>query len=182
MLRTWSLDLVSAIRQYLLAALLLAGSFVPVFAQSSNDPVGSSQVRSIHGEWQLRCGQPPGSSVEKCGLVQSVKAEDRPNVALTVVFLKSSDGKTRLLRVVAPLGVLLPTGLGLKIDNADVGHASFLKCGLAGCVAEVVVDDALIKKMQTGSNAVFIIFQTPEFGIGVPISLAGFSDGLTQLN
>lgn len=155
---------------------------MPVLAQSSNNPIGSSQVRSVHGEWQLRCGQPPGSSVEKCGLVQSVKAEDRPNVALTVVFLKSADGKTRLLRVVAPLGVLLPTGLGLKIDNVDVGHASFLKCGPAGCVAEVVVNDELIEKLKTGSNAVFIIFQTPEFGIGVPISLAGFSDGITQLN
>lgn len=172
----------SPIRQLFLAISLLAGSFAPVLAQSSTESIGSSEVRSIHGEWQLRCGQPPGSSVEKCGLVQSVKAEDRPNVALTVVFLNSSDGQTRLLRVVAPLGVLLPTGPGLKIDNVDVGHASFLKCGPAGCVAEVVVNDELIQKMQTGSNAVFIIFQTPEFGIGVPISLAGFSDGLTQLN
>lgn len=172
----------SPIRQLFLAISLLAGSIAPVLAQSSTESIGSSEVRSIHGEWQLRCGQPPGSSVEKCGLVQSVKAEDRPNVALTVVFLNSSDGQTRLLRVVAPLGVLLPTGLGLKIDNVDVGHASFLKCGPAGCVAEVVVNDELIQKMQTGSNAVFIIFQTPEFGIGVPISLAGFSDGLTQLN
>jgi invasion protein IalB len=111
-----------------------------------------------------------------------VKAEDRPNVSLTVIFLRSFDGKTRILRVVAPLGVLLPTGLGLKIDDADVGHASFLKCGPVGCVAEVIVNDDLIKKLQTGSSAVFIIFQTPEFGIGVPISLAGFSDGLTKLN
>lgn len=172
----------STIRHSLLAIVLLAGSFVPALAQSSDGPIGSSKVRSVHGEWQLRCGQPPGSSVEKCGLVQSVKAEDRPNVALTVVFLKSFDGKTRLLRVVAPLGVLLPTGLGLKIDNADVGHASFLKCGPAGCVAEVVADDTLIDKMKSGSNAVFIIFQTPEFGIGVPISLAGFSEGITELN
>lgn len=173
----------STIRQLLLAAILTAGTFSPVLAQSSSsDPIGSSEVRSLHGEWQLRCGQPPGSSVEKCGLVQSVKAEDRPNIGLTVVFLKSLDGQTRLLRVVAPLGVLLPTGLGLKIDDADVGHASFLKCGPAGCVAEVVVNDELVEKMQTGSNAVFIIFQTPEFGIGVPISLAGFSDGLAKLN
>ncbi len=170
-----------ALRQLLLSTLLLAASFTSVSAQSAGDPIGSSQVRSVHGEWQLRCGTPPGSSVEKCGLVQSVKAEDRPNVALTVVFLKSFDGQTRLLRVVAPLGVLLPTGLGLKIDNADVGHAAFLKCGPAGCVAEVVVNDELVSKLQTGTSAVFIIFQTPEFGIGVPISLAGFTDGLTKL-
>ncbi len=171
-------------RQLLIPALMIGAlcAPAPAPAQTSGDGISSSEVRSLHGAWQLRCGQPPGSSVEKCGLVQSVKAEDRPNVALTVIFIKSFDGKTRILRVVAPLGVLLPTGLGLKIDGADVGHASFLKCGPVGCVAEVIVNDDLVKKMQTGSDAVFIIFQTPEYGIGVPISLAGFTEGLTQLN
>jgi len=114
--------------------------------------------------------------------VQSVKAEDRRNVSLTIIFLRSFDGEKKLLRVVAPLGVLLPTGLGLKIDGEDVGHAPFLKCGQIGCVAEVVADEKLVDKMRSGSNAIFIIFQTPEEGIGVPIDLAGFSDGLTQLN
>lgn len=172
----------SALRQVLFSFFLLAPFCLSALAQTSNDPVSSSEVRSLHGAWQLRCGNPPGSSVEKCALVQSVKAEDRPNVSLTVIFLKSFDGQTRIMRVVAPLGVLLPTGLGLKIDDADVGHASFQKCGPVGCVAEVIVNDGLVEKMQTGSSAVFIIFQTPEFGIGVPISLSGFSDGLTQLN
>jgi invasion protein IalB len=151
-------------------------------AAAAGPELSSSQVKATHGAWQLRCGQPPGAKAEKCALVQSVKAEDRPNVSLTVIFLRSYDGKTRILRVVAPLGVLLPTGLGLKIDNVDVGHAPFLKCGPVGCVAEVVANDDLIGKMKTGQSAVFIIFQTPEFGIGVPVSLAGFGDGLVQLN
>lgn len=153
-----------------------------VQARAAGPELSSSQIKATHGSWQLRCGQPPGARQEKCALVQSVKAEDRPNVSLTVIFLRSYDGKTRILRVVAPLGVLLPTGLGLKIDNVDVGHAPFLKCGPVGCVAEVVANEELISKMKTGQSAVFIIFQTPEFGIGVPISLGGFSDGLVQLN
>ena len=151
-------------------------------AGAAGPELSSSQVKATHGAWQLRCGQPPGAKAEKCALVQSVKAEDRPNVSLTVIFLRSYDGKTRILRVVAPLGVLLPTGLGLKIDNVDVGHAPFLKCGPVGCVAEVVANDDLIGKMKTGQSAVFIIFQTPEFGIGVPVSLSGIGDGLVQLN
>lgn len=163
-----------------LALLTLAVSGPAVGA--AGPELSSSQVKATHGAWQLRCGQPPGAKAEKCALVQSVKAEDRPNVSLTVIFLRSYDGKTRILRVVAPLGVLLPTGLGLKIDNVDVGHAPFLKCGPVGCVAEVVANDDLVGKMKTGQSAVFIIFQTPEFGIGVPVSLSGFGDGLVQLN
>ena len=141
-----------------------------------------SELKTTVGAWQVRCGRPPGAQVEKCALVQSVKAEDRKNVSLTIIFLRSFSGDKRLLRVVAPLGVLLPTGLGLKIDGEDVGHAPFLKCGQIGCVAEVVADNKLVEKMRSGQNAIFIIFQTPEEGIGVPIDLTGFGDGLAQLN
>lgn len=141
-----------------------------------------TQVKATHGAWQVRCGQAPGAKKEKCALVQSVKAEDRPNVALTVIFLRSYDGQKQLLRVVAPLGVLLPTGIGLKIDNVDVGNAPFLKCGADGCVTEITVSDDVMGKMKNGKSAVFIIFQTPEFGIGVPIALGGFADGISSLN
>ncbi|GFO83134.1 MAG: hypothetical protein A49_27610 [Methyloceanibacter sp.] len=131
----------------------------------------------------------PGSSVavprrareEKCALVQSVTADDRPNVGLTVVFYKAIGEDKKLLRVVVPLGVLLPTGLGLKIDGEDVGNAPFLKCGKRGCVAEVVLQDEVIAKLKAGQNAMFIVFDTPEAGIGIPVSLQGFTDAFAGL-
>ena len=145
----------------------------PGFAQGA--------VKSVHGDWQIRCDTPPGAQSEQCALMQSVTAEDRPNVGLTVIVLKTSDQKSRLMRVVAPLGVLLPSGLGLKIDNEDVGRAGFVRCLPNGCVAEVVMDDNLINKLRTGKTSTFIIFQTPEEGIGFPMSLKGFGEGYDQL-
>jgi len=138
-------------------------------------------VRSVHQDWQIRCDTPPGSKTEQCGLIQSVTAEDRPNVGITVIVLKTADKKTRLMRVVAPLGVLLPSGLGLKIDQADIGRAGFVRCDPRGCVAEVIMDDKLIDKLKTGKTATFIIFNTPEEGIGFPMSLKGFGEGYDKL-
>lgn len=138
-------------------------------------------VRATHGDWQVRCDTPPGSRAEQCALVQNVAAEDRPNVALTVIALKTADGRARLLRVLAPLGVLLPSGLGLKIDTTDVGRAGFVRCLPSGCVAEVVMDDNLLGQFSGGQTATFIIFQTPEEGIGVPVSLNGFKAGFEAL-
>jgi len=138
-------------------------------------------VRSVHGDWQIRCDTPPGAQGEQCALMQSVVAEDRDNVGLTIVVLKTADQKMRLMRVVAPLGVLLPSGLGLKIDQTDVGRAGFVRCLPNGCVAEVVMDDNLVKQLRSGTTATFIIFQTPEEGIGFPMSLKGFGDGFDKL-
>jgi invasion protein IalB len=138
-------------------------------------------VKSVFGDWQIRCDTPPGAQNEQCALIQSVTAEDRPNVGLTVIVLKTADQKNRLMRVLAPLGVLLPSGLGLKINQNDIGRAGFVRCLPNGCVAEVIMDDNLVKQLRGGQTATFIIFQTPEEGIGIPVSLKGFGDGLDKL-
>jgi invasion protein IalB len=159
---------------FLLALTLAAIGFSPAaYAQGV--------VRSVHQDWQIRCDTPPGAQSEQCALMQSVMAEDRANVGLTVIVLKTADQKSRVLRVIAPLGVLLPAGLGLVVDKQDVGRAGFVRCLPRGCFAEVVMDDALMKQLRTGQTATFIIFQTPEEGIGFPLSLKGFGEGFDKL-
>lgn len=155
---------------------------VVVIAVATTSPAGAQGVvKAKHGDWEIRCETPAGASAEQCALIQSVAAEDKANVNLVVIVLKTSDGKSRLLRVIAPLGVLLPNGLGLKIDQTDIGRAGFVKCLPTGCVAEVVLDDKLIEQLKTGKMATFIIHQTPDEGIGLPLALNGFKEGYVKL-
>jgi len=137
-------------------------------------------VKAQHGEWQIVCKKPAGAKKEICAAVQSVTAEDRPNVGLTVYLQKFNDGK-KVLRIFAPLGILLPTGVGLKIDNSDVGHAKFLRCHSFACYAQVTADKKLLSQLSNGTTAMFIIFQTEEAGIGIPVSLKGFDAAVKSL-
>jgi invasion protein IalB len=162
-----------ALVRCLFAIVSLIGAESAAFAQGA--------IRSVYNDWQIRCETPPGAQSEQCALFQSVIAEDRANVTLTVVVLKTADQKSRLMRVVAPIGVLLPTGLGLKIDQTDVGRAGFVRCVGVSCYAEVVMDDNLLKQLRSGQTATFIIFFTPEEGIGFPVSLKGFGEGYDKL-
>ena len=67
-------------------ALFLAAVFWPLAASAQH-----GTVRSVHNDWQIRCETAPGAPAEQCALVQSVTAEDRPNVGLTVIILKTAD-------------------------------------------------------------------------------------------
>jgi invasion protein IalB len=148
---------------------------------AASPALAQGAVKSVHGDWQIRCDTPPGAQAEQCALIQSVTAEDRANAGLTVIVLRTADKKTRLMRVVAPLGVLLPSGLGLKLDQANVGSTGFVRCLPNGCVAEVEISDDLLKQVRTAKTATFIIFETPEEGIGFPLSLKGFNEGFDKL-
>ncbi len=161
---------------------LVAGAFaMAMLAAGGGAGLAQGVVKSKFGDWEIRCETPAGASAEQCALIQSVVAEDKSNVNLVVIVLKTSDGKNRLLRVIAPLGVLLPNGLGLKVDETDIGRAGFVKCLPTGCVAEVVMDEKLLEQLRTGKTATFIIHQVPEEGIGLPLTLRGFKEGFAKL-
>ena len=138
-------------------------------------------VKAQYGDWQMSCDTPPGASFQQCAIIQNVTAEDQPNVGLSVIVLKTADQKAKLLRVLAPLGVLLPNGLGLNIDGKDMGRVAFVRCLPNGCVAEVFLDDKLLGKLEAASQVTFVLFETPEEGVGVPTSFAGFKQGFEAL-
>ena len=143
--------------------------------------IGQGAVHDKHGDWETRCETPPGAQREQCAVVLSVVAEDRPNVTIVLIALNTADRKTRLMRVIAPLGVLLPPGISLRIDNAEAGRLSFLQCLPNGCVGQLAMDQALIDKLKTGKTATLGVFQTPEEGVGVQAPLAGFKEAYEQL-
>jgi invasion protein IalB len=160
----------------LVVGLLFAASHA---SAAESEPQGV--VRDKHGDWVTRCETPPGAAHEQCAIVLSVVDQDRPNLILVVIVLNTADRKTRLMRVVAPLGVLLPPGVSLRIDNADAGRLSFLQCLPNGCVAQLAMDEGLIDKLKTGKTATLGVFQTPEEGTGVQAPLAGFKEAYEQL-
>ncbi len=138
-------------------------------------------VKSTHGAWSMVCDTPPGASSEQCALMQNVVAEDRSEVGLSVVVLRTADHKAEIMRVLAPLGVLLPNGLGLNVDGKDIGRAYFVRCFQDGCYAEVILKGELLETLKSGSTATFIVFQTPEEGIGIPVDLSGFTEGFKSI-
>lgn len=156
-------------------------SILLLIACCPGQSLAQGEVKGKYGDWDLRCDTPPGAQSQQCVIMQFVTAEDRENVGLSVVILKTADKKARILRVLAPLGVLLPRGLGLHIDDADMGTTGFIRCLPNGCVSEVLMDDSLVGKLRGGKQAMFVVFQTPEEGIGVPISLKGFGEGFDAL-
>lgn len=161
------------------AAIAFVGLFAPLGGVTHAEEAKAT-VKAQHGDWQMVCKTPEGAKADICALVQDVTSDSNPNVQLSVQFQGSDDGG-KVLRVFAPLGVLLPPGLGIQIDEEKVGHAPFVRCQVVGCVAQVSLPADVIDKLKIGKTAWFIIYQTKETGIGIPVSLAGFAGAVDEL-
>lgn len=143
-----------------------------VLALVAASPAAAQTPDKTFDEWALHCEK-------SCALVQSVADEGHPEISLTVIALKA--GATPILRIVTPLGVMLPTGVGLKIDEADLGNVGFLRCTTDGCIAEAELSPDQVAKLSTGATATFSLMQTPASGVAMPVSLKGFKDGFAAL-
>ncbi|WP_424373250.1 invasion associated locus B family protein [Methylocystis silviterrae] len=142
---------------------------------------GQGSVKSKLGAWEHRCDTPTGSTVEHCVLSQTVIAEEAPKVALGVIIIKRKEEKSGVLQVIAPISVLLPKGVSLKIDQADIGRIGFLRCFPAGCLAEVIIDENLFQQFSNGKIATLVIYIRPYEGLRHLLPLQGFKEGYEML-
>jgi invasion protein IalB len=101
------------LKRFVLRSIALAAAISASVGSFALPALAQGVVKAQYGDWQMSCDTPPGASFEQCAIIQNVTAEDQPNVGLSVIVLKTADKQARLLRVLAPLGVLLPNGLGL---------------------------------------------------------------------
>ena len=168
----------SIIMPILIGGFVLSGVVLIFISQVS----AQGERKGEFGDWNLHCDTPTGAKNEQCTLLQKLTAEERPEISLQVIVIKTADSDEYIMRILAPLGVILPHGLRLQIDSEDKGRLGFVRCIFDGCVAEVILNNELIRDITSGEMATFILFMTPEKGIGLPIKLTGISDGLTALN
>lgn len=146
------------------------------------------ELVATHGDWAVQCQEAPGgaegdAAVRTCGMFQTAQT-DRPGVGLTLVVVKGEqDGKdVTMLRVMAPIGVYLPTGVALEIDGEAVGRVPFTRCMPQACIAVAEASPPTLEKMKAGGIANFIIYEGPGNGMAMELSLKGFTAALGELN
>jgi invasion protein IalB len=172
---------------WVIRLLMLAAAPAGVQAQGT--------LKAKYGDWQHRCDKSATGTGEQCILIQNVLDQSDLNLAVVVLRVEDTQATAEarkrdanapavrrpVLRVIVPLGILLPRRLGLKIDDREVGTTEFVRCLESGCVAEVDMDNALIEGFRRGKVALFAVFLTPEEGRGLPVTLPGFDQGFAQL-
>lgn len=156
-------------------------------AAQGQQPAPKVDVIAENGKWKVSCETPPAAEGQKvqrqCGMVQVATSEKNPKVGLTLVLVKTVQGdKTGYsMRVVAPIGVFLPTGVALEIDGEAVGRVPFTRCSPQICMAFAEASPETLGKLKKGKEANFIIYEAPGVGLPMKLSLEGFSASLAAL-
>ena len=159
----------------------LAAGPARLAAQSEADQNDATIETKQFEDWTLRCQLASETHPKSCRIHQRVFARDSGQPVLR--FMAGQFGPEKVLGAVifVPIGIRLPPGLGIQVDERPVRVYPFETCDPKWCQARAVLEGELLKdlkagligqvKFQNGNGQVLII----------PVSLKGFSAALRAL-
>ncbi|KEG19924.1 invasion associated locus B family protein [Bartonella bacilliformis] len=150
-----------------------------VIAQTSNTQ--NIPAPKTYGAWTKVCSLPPGTPNMQCEIIQDVRTQERRDITFRITFYKLPKNQGTLMRVFVPIRVDLRPGVSIKIDNKDIGRIEYHRCLGDNCIAEALLQDNVLKHFLDGKMATYVIFTTPEQGIGGLIDLHGLADAYAAL-
>jgi len=156
----------------MILALLLAG---PTAAQAK--PVNGKSYEN----WTVRCEMPKGSKQEQCFIFQNLvlKKGGQRVLHVAIGYIKGRPDPVALITM--PLGISLPPGGSIVIDDGDPIRFQIERCEPAGCRAGMTLKDKLLTAFKKGIKATVTFMDASRRPINVPLSLKGFTAGLKAL-
>lgn len=136
-------------------------------------------VKATHGDWQVQC-PPDESPTNPCAMVQNLVREEDNRRVLGALIVRPPDIEP-FLRIIVPLGVLLPGGMTLSVDGASVGTVGFINCLPDGCMTQVGLTPDLVASMKQGTQAIVTVYEQAEVPVELPLSLTGFTAAYEEL-
>ncbi|GGE42133.1 invasion associated locus B family protein [Actibacterium pelagium] len=146
--------------------------------------IGATYIKEENGEWTLRCARAPIGQTDPCDMFQLLTNPEGQAVAeVSVQTLNASGEFIADLVIIAPLGLLLPAGVQVKIDGRDAGRIPFIVCNKNSCVAKAGLKEADVQALKAGNvtQLAFVPADRSLSPFGGDISLTGFTASFNKL-
>jgi invasion protein IalB len=145
-----------------------------------------AETVATHGAWVVQCTTLPAEQGGKsCGMIQNTKNDKDERIAISVIVSRvKREGKAvTFMRILAPIGVYLPTGIPVEIDGAALpNRMQFSRCLPRICEGFGEASPETLAKFKKGGAATFYLYDRPGNGYPMKISLDGFGAALANLD
>jgi invasion protein IalB len=135
-------------------------------------------------DWVVRCGKHSPDAPASCEMSQQ-RHDDQGQTVLAVAVGRVADTANPGMLIILPLGIWLPPGVVLKVDQGKEIPVRIERCERRGCQVELLLEPNVLKLFKAGTQA-DVLFQIYDAQgrpktVGVPFSLLGFTAALNEV-
>jgi len=175
----------------LLLAILCFGWSFPALAQSkkgaaqATPPAASQQAQQAEGGapanappqpgWVARCTSLSRDAPPECAMEETAVLTKTGQLVILVNLRITSDTRTPIVLVQLPLGLNLPAGVKLQVDEGKTADMQIQTCENRGCYASMPVPSELLAALKSGKQLKVLFQNLGKETITIPMPLADFA-------
>jgi invasion protein IalB len=140
-------------------------------------PAAAEMPPLIYSNWTKVCGKPPDAGGKTvCRISKDGRLDSGvPMVGAAMLEMEGEARKT--LQVMLPLGILLPRGTRVLIDNDEQGALilPIIMCAGGGCMAQAEANAEMVAKLKKGQNLYVQAYNMQQSVFTLAVPLADFA-------
>lgn len=160
-----------------------AGCLLLAMAVSSPSTAQENPAPGAAAAWASQCGSASRTAALECSMEQRLVLEGSGQFLARLVITQHTVGQAPVMMLHVPLGVSLPAGLGLRVDDATTPlQLVYQTCDGAGCYAAEQITEPLLAKLRAGMELSLHFEDSGKRPIDLTFSLAGFTTAYDAIN
>ncbi len=146
---------------------------------------GDAQQQPNHappsGGWVAKCLSESRQSPVECSMEQTVVLTNTGQLVASVLVRVPNDTHQPVMMIQVPVGLFLPAGLNLQIDDGKPQPVPLQTCDLKGCYAGMQMSPELIASLKAGKRLTMTFQNLAKNNVAVPLELENFADAFQKI-
>jgi invasion protein IalB len=145
------------------------------------NPPAAAQPQSPAAGWVARCGSASRSAPLECAIEQSAVVAKTGQLVALVNIRVPSDTHTPTAAIQLPLGLFLPAGMKLQVDDGKAADMQIQTCDAHGCYASAPLSPEMLAALKAGKEIKISFQNLSKETITVPMPLGDFASAYDKV-
>jgi invasion protein IalB len=147
----------------------------------ASEPQPPNPTPPAGGGWISKCVSESRQSPVECSMEQTVVLTNTGQLLASLLVRVPTDTHQPVMMVQLPVGLYLPAGLNLQVDDGKPQPIPLQTCDVKGCYAGTQISAELIASLKTGKRLTLTFQNLAKNNVVVPIALDNFADAYQRI-
>jgi len=133
------------------------------------------ELKPMQKSWTKVCGKDPGVEKQICYTTRDFGQDENQPPVLALAVYDPEGEKTKVVRLLLPVGLLLQAGFRFSVDKSATQEGSFEICFPNGCFAQAQIDQNTVNRIKRGNEMNVFVRNQVGNEVSFVVPLDGFA-------
>lgn len=150
-------------------------------AAPANAAAASSNDNTLPSHWTSRCVSDARNTALDCAVEQSAVVTQTGQLIAAVTIRLPPDTHRPVIMIQLPVGLFLPAGVTVQVDEGKPQQIVLQTCDLKGCYAGSPLSEETIAAMKAGKRFAVSFQNAGKENITIPFGLSNFAEAYQHI-